>query len=172
MLETTSLSDFVQVSIQLVMAKKMFMQAMGRAVVILWVLMIAAVGHVSGQIEATPPAVPTPPTVLSPPTGVTLPSADEFAPAPGPSLEDLFPPCQGVLVVYTTTFTKKIYPYLNDTPWIQPYRFQALATLLNQGYSTIANWEMGITYQHGEVRSQSAFHSISRPSHHRECYRS
>ncbi|KAG0631966.1 hypothetical protein M758_1G294500 [Ceratodon purpureus] len=133
------------------MAKKMFMQAMGRAVVILWVLMIAAVGHVSGQIEATPPAVPTPPTVLSPPTGVTLPSADEFAPAPGPSLEDLFPPCQGVLVVYTTTFTKKIYPYLNDTPWIQPYRFQALATLLNQGYSTIANWEMGITYQHGEI---------------------
>jgi hypothetical protein len=80
------------------------------------------------------------------------PAPEAMAPAPGPGAEDLFPPCQGVLVVYETTFTKKIYPYLNDTPWIQPYRFQATATLLNEGYSSIENWEMGILYQHGEVR--------------------
>lgn len=106
------------------------------AVVVVVIMIFERVGGQPVMAPAQPP-----------PAGLPLP----MAPAPGPSMEDLFPPCQGVLAVYETTFTKKIYPFLNDTPWIQPYKFQAIATLTNEGYSTVDNWEMGITYQHGEV---------------------
>lgn len=112
-------------------------------------LVITLAFHVGGQ-AIVPPVLPPTGTVLPPDA---LPPM-EMAPAPAPSLEDLFPPCQGVLAVYTTTFTKKIYPYLNETPWIQPYSFMALASLTNMGYSTVENWEMGITYQHNEVSTR------------------
>lgn len=117
------------------------------------VIMVVVFGSVGAQPVVRAPAVaPVKPPARAPalpPTarGFPLP----IAPAPGPSLEDLFPPCQGVLAVYESTFTKKIYPFLNDTPWLQPYKFQATATLTNMGYSTVENWEMGILYQHDEV---------------------
>lgn len=104
--------------------------------------------------------VPTPP----PPTGSTPPTVppppDAYAPAPGPDASSLFPPCEGVDVLYVTTFTKKIYPFLNDTPWIQPYRFQATATITNMGYSTVKSWAVGITYQHHEVRIITALTQV------------
>lgn len=120
------------------------------AVALVLIMIVQGVGAQPGKAPTRAPAVApvqSPPAPPSPPPGLPLP----MAPAPGPSLEDLFPPCQGVLVVYETTFTKKIYPFLNDTPWIQPYKFQATATMTNMGYSTVVDWEMGITYQHHEV---------------------
>ena len=108
---------------------------------------------VSAQIVVPtppPPSTSTTPTVPTPPAAPTPP--DAYAPAPGPDGASLFPPCEGVDVLYVTTFTKKIYPFLNDTPWIQPYRFQATATITNMGYSTVKSWAMGIKYQHHEVR--------------------
>jgi hypothetical protein len=129
-------------------------------VVLLMVIQVVSGGKpialpVKARVKAlvkapVPPSLP--PSVLTPPKGGAPPAPEAMAPTPSPVLEDLFPPCQGVLVVYETTFMKKIYPYLNDRPWIQPYRFQATATLLNEGYSSIENWEMGILYQHGKVR--------------------
>lgn len=107
-------------------------------------MLLGMVVVVSAQVSA-PATSPPPPTVPPPPP-------DAYAPAPGPDAESLFPPCEGVDVLYVTTFTKKIYPYLNDTPWIQPYKFQATATITNMGYSTVKSWAMGITYQHHEVR--------------------
>ena len=105
---------------------------------------------VSAQI--TVPTPPPPTTSVPTPPAVPPPPPDAYAPAPGPDGASLFPPCEGVDVLYVTTFTKKIYPFLNDTPWVQPYRFQATATITNMGYSTVKSWAMGITYQHHEVR--------------------
>lgn len=145
------------------MARNSFTLVVRSLAWVIVVVLIEGVSHVGGQRPVQAPSV------LTPPGGRLSPAPAAMAPAPGPSMEDLFPPCQGVLVVYETTFTKKIYPYLNDTPWIQPYKFQALATLTNEGYSSIANWEMGITYQHGEV-SRQLFHLMAEvvpvPSNH------
>ena len=146
------------------MAGNSFLFAMGRARVVSFVvIMMLAVSPVGAVVPAAAPSV------LTPPAGVKPPAPDTLAPAPAPSLDDLFPPCEGVLVVYECTFTEKIYPYLNDTPWIQPYKFEALATLTNEGYSSVADWEMGITYQHGEVRSSSRTISQPNSSQSRRC---
>lgn len=72
-----------------------------------------------------------------------------FVPAPEPA--PLWPPCDGVDLIYITTFTEKIYPYLNDTRWLQPYKFTAEVVITNMRYSTVDAWAMGINCKHGEV---------------------
>lgn len=128
------------------------MQAMGgvtreMAVLLLLALSTALLfGSVQGAAAApkrTPvPAAPSP--KVQPPA-----SPPVFSPAPEPA--PLWPFCEGVDIVYVTTFTEKIFPYLNDTPWIQPYKFESQVTLTNMGYSTVEAWAMGIKFQYHEV---------------------
>lgn len=87
-----------------------------------------------------PPASPPASSPASPPV---------FSPAPEPA--PLWPFCEGVDIIYMTTFTEKIYPYLNDTPWLQPYKFESQVTLTNMGYSTVEAWAMWIKFQNHEV---------------------
>jgi hypothetical protein len=124
----------------------------GNSIQLAMVVLLMVIQVVSGGKPIALPVKARVKALVKAPVPPSLPAPEAMAPTPSPVLEDLFPPCQGVLVVYETTFMKKIYPYLNDRPWIQPYRFQATATLLNEGYSSIENWEMGILYQHGKVR--------------------
>lgn len=82
-----------------------------------------------------------------------------FAPAPEPA--PLWPPCDGVDIVYTNMYAVKIYPFLNDTPWLQPYRFESAVTITNMGYSTVEGWAIGIDFQNHEVR---IMHPLIKPS--------
>lgn len=72
-----------------------------------------------------------------------------YAPAPEPA--PLWPPCDGVDIVYINNYTARIYPFLDDTPWLQPYRFESIVTITNMGYSTVEAWAMGIDFQHNEI---------------------
>ena len=93
------------------------------------------------------PVAPDTAPVNAPVTAPVAPVV--FSPAPEPA--PLWPPCEGVDLIYITTFTEKIYPYLNDTPWLQPYKFEANVIITNMGYSTVEGWEFGLNYSHGEV---------------------
>lgn len=128
---------------------------MGPASTLAVLMMIVLLSCVGAQRARAPAATPKgavqAPGLLLPGQPATAPALAEMAPAPAPGFDELFPPCDGVHVLYESTFTKKIYPFLNVTPWIQPYSFQALATLTNMGYSTVQNWEMGIMFQHNEI---------------------
>ena len=123
------------------------MTAMGgsRAMVVVVVLYVAT-SFLCG-VCAQP--VPAPVVGAGAPTVGTAPQSPTMAPAPAPG--PLWPDCAGVDIVYVTSFTEKIYPFLNDTPWLQPYKFEASVTLTNMGYSTVEGWAMGIEYQHHEV---------------------
>jgi hypothetical protein len=47
---------------------------------------------------------------------------------------------------------EKIYPYLNASQAeLQPYSFEATATITNMGFSEVKNWAMGIRFQYDEV---------------------
>lgn len=87
--------------------------------------------------------------ITTAPAAAPLPPSTAYTPAPEPA--PLWPPCDGVDIVYVTTFTEKIYPFLNDTPWLQPYKFESVVTVTNMGYSTVEGWAIGIDYQHNEV---------------------
>lgn len=87
--------------------------------------------------------------ITKPPATAPVPPSTAFTPAPEPA--PLWPPCDGVDIVYVTTFTEKIYPFLNDTPWLQPYKFESVVTVTNMGYNTVEGWGIGIDYQHNEV---------------------
>jgi hypothetical protein len=65
--------------------------------------------------------------------------------APAPS------PCQGVVLTYNVSDIKMIYPYLSAGNPLQPYSFEATATITNEGYKTLSDWEMGIQFNHSEV---------------------
>jgi hypothetical protein len=128
------------------------MQAMGgvtreMAVVLLLALSAALLfGSVHGAVAAPKrsPVHHAPTPKVQPPAAPPV-----FAPAPEPA--PLWPFCEGVDIVYVTTFTEKIYPYLNDTPWLQPYKFESQVTLTNMGYSTVEAWAMWIKFQYHEV---------------------
>uniref|UniRef100_A0A7I4DHE2 Uncharacterized protein n=1 Tax=Physcomitrium patens TaxID=3218 RepID=A0A7I4DHE2_PHYPA len=47
-------------------------------------------------------------------------------------------PGDGVSIVYVNMYVAKIYPFLNETPWLQPYKFESVVTLTNMSYSTKA----------------------------------
>ncbi|KAG0576258.1 hypothetical protein KC19_5G067300 [Ceratodon purpureus] len=101
-------------------------------------------------VTKPPAAAPLPPTAAPlPPTAAPLPPSTAFSPAPEPA--PLWPICDGVDVVYVTTFTEKIYPFLNDTPWLQPYKFESVVTVTNMGYRTVEGWGIGINYTHHEI---------------------
>ena len=123
------------------------MTAMGgtRAMVVV-VMLYVATSFLCGVCAQQP--APAPVAGVGAPTVGTTPQSPTMAPAPAPSL---WPYCAGVDIVYVTSFTEKIYPFLNDTPWLQPYKFEASVTLTNMGYSTVMGWAMGIEYQHHEV---------------------
>lgn len=99
------------------------------------------------SVEALPFVITKPPTGAGP----LPPSASGMAFVPAPEPAPLWPPCDGVDIVYVTTFTEKIFPFLNDTPWLQPYKFESVVTVTNMGYSTVEGWAIGIDYQHNEV---------------------
>lgn len=86
-----------------------------------------------------------------------------YAPAPEPA--PLWPPCDGVDIVYINNYTARIYPFLDDTPWLQPYRFESIVTITNMGYSTVEAWAMGIDFQHNEVSIISEPHSLNQSTH-------
>jgi hypothetical protein len=44
-----------------------------------------------------------------------------------------------------------IYPYLPAGDPLQPYSFAATATITNEGYNLLSDWEMGIQFNHSEV---------------------
>lgn len=72
-------------------------------------------------------------------------------PAPAPAI--VFPVCEGVEVLYVLQKTQEIFPNAS-TAEKQPYSFEALVTLTNQGYSTLESWGVGLTYKHQEVSSR------------------
>lgn len=125
------------------------MTAMGgsRAMVVVVVVLYVATSFLCGVCAQQP--VPAPVAGARAPTVGAVPKSPTMAPAPAPG--PLWPDCAGVDIVYVTSFTEKIYPFLNDTPWLQPYKFEASVTLTNMGYSTVEGWAMGIEYQHHEV---------------------
>lgn len=49
-------------------------------------------------------------------------------------------PGDGVSIVYVNMYVAKIYPFLNETPWLQPYKFESVVTLTNMSYSTVEGW--------------------------------
>lgn len=128
------------------------MQAMGgvtREMAVLLLLALSAAllfGSVHGAVAAPKrsPVHHAPTPKVQPPAAPPV-----FSPAPEPA--PLWPFCEGVDIVYVTTFTEKIYPYLNDTPWLQPYKFESQVTLTNMGYSTVEAWAMWIKFQYHEV---------------------
>jgi hypothetical protein len=55
-------------------------------------------------------------------------------------------------LLYQVLNVEKIYPYLNASQAeLQPYSFEATATITNMGFSEVKNWAMGIRFQHDEV---------------------
>jgi hypothetical protein len=107
-------------------------------------LLLFTVLAIAASVDAQPFVITKAPTAAPLP-----PTSTAYTPAPEPA--PLWPPCDGVDIVYVTTFTEKIYPFLNDTPWLQPYKFESVVTVTNMGYSTVEGWAMGIDYQHNEV---------------------
>jgi hypothetical protein len=71
--------------------------------------------------------------------------------APAPSPAATFPNCQGVVLTYNVSDIEIIYPYLPAGDPLQPYRFAATATITNEGYNMLSDWEMGIQFNHSEV---------------------
>lgn len=116
--------------------------------VVLLLLLCVATGFLRGVCAQQPAPAPVAGGVGAPYVAMA-PQSPTMAPAPAPG--PLWPDCEGVDIVYVTSYTEKIYPYLNDTPWLQPYKFEASVTLTNMGYSTVEGWAMGIQYQHHEV---------------------
>lgn len=120
-------------------------RATGRVLVaFVFVFVVFSASVVDAQPVKAPVAAPAKAPVQPP----TLPPMS-FVPAPEPA--PLWPPCDGVDLIYINTFTGKIYPFLNDTPWLQPYKFIAQVVVTNMGYSTVDNWGIGINFTHGEV---------------------
>ncbi len=70
--------------------------------------------------------------------------------APAPSPAATFE-CQGVVLSYNVSYIKIIFPYLKAGDPLQPYSFAATATITNEGYKTLSDWEMGIQFNHSEV---------------------
>lgn len=111
---------------------------------VLLIVLFVMVVSVDGQAPIGPPVVGGPA-----PTPVPAPAPLDFAPAPEPA--PLWPPCDGVDVVYQNTLVEKIYPFLNDTPWLQPYKFSSIVTVTNMGYSTVEGWAIGMNFSNNEI---------------------
>jgi len=71
--------------------------------------------------------------------------------APAPSPAATFPNCQGIVLTYNVSGIEIIYPHLPAGDPLQPYSFAATATITNEGYNMLSDWEMGIQFNHGEV---------------------
>lgn len=93
--------------------------------------------------QGVPLAAPGPASFSPSPTPVP-------APAPGPSQDYVFPICEGVELVYVLQKTQEIFPNASLAE-NQPYSFSAQVTLTNQGYSTLEDWGVGLTYRHKEI---------------------
>lgn len=124
---------------------------MGGCKAAVWVLLVALLAifvSVEGQGRGAVPPVVAAPAPLTP-----APAPMDLAPAPEPA--PLWPPCDGVDLVYVNTRVEKIFPYLNETPWLQPYKFEAQVTVTNMGYSTVEGWAIGMNFSNGEVRGSN-----------------
>uniref|UniRef100_A0A1J3F9F4 COBRA-like protein 9 n=1 Tax=Noccaea caerulescens TaxID=107243 RepID=A0A1J3F9F4_NOCCA len=82
----------------------------------------------------------------TPPSLSQLPPAIIMAPAPAPT-----PPselCNGIFLSYTFKVGRKIPP--NDTT-DQPYRFESVLTVLNNGREELKEWRVFVGFQHREI---------------------
>jgi hypothetical protein len=78
------------------------------------------------------------------------------APAPSPAATfanclATFPNCQGVVLFYNVSYVGIIYPHLSAGSPLQPYSFGATVNIINEGYKTLSDWELGIQFNHSEV---------------------
>ncbi len=123
----------------------------------------------AGELPPKKPLYPPPPPRVFPPVqapasvhthhvAAPAPSPSRFlspvpSPGPAPAPAPLYPPCEGVDLLYQVSNVEKIYPYLNASQAeLQPYSFEATATITNMGFSEVKNWAMGIRFQHDEVQ--------------------
>ncbi|XP_010440388.1 PREDICTED: COBRA-like protein 9 [Camelina sativa] len=82
---------------------------------------------------------------ITPPSLSQLPP-EIMAPAPAPiSPSDL---CNGIFLSYEFILGRKIPP--NDTS-DQPYRFESLLTVLNNGREELKEWRVFVGFQHNEI---------------------
>ncbi|CAI9119027.1 OLC1v1020676C1 [Oldenlandia corymbosa var. corymbosa] len=67
--------------------------------------------------------------------------------APSPSSDA----CNGVYLTYTVTSNQKIVPLLKSNPARQPYRFESMLSVMNNGLEELKSWRVFVGFQHDEL---------------------
>lgn len=75
--------------------------------------------------------------------GQTSPAAE----APAPASDD----CNGIFLQYVFTSGSKIKPTLKSTPSRQPYKFQSILSIINNGLDELKLWRVFVGFQHDEL---------------------
>lgn len=112
----------------------------------IWGLVVVLAFGCILETNAAPTSSPTISPKTSPIISPTAPPPAIPAAAPAPAIL-----CGGVVLSYQVTSITKGYPFVSNAS-IQPYSFAATATITNEGYSELKNWQMGLEFQHQEVR--------------------
>lgn len=75
--------------------------------------------------------------------GQTSPVAE----APAPASDD----CNGIFLQYVFTSGSKIKPTLKTNPSRQPYKFQSILSIINNGLDELKLWRVFVGFQHDEL---------------------
>lgn len=75
---------------------------------------------------------------------LTFSQSTEEAPPPASDL------CNGVFLSYSYTTGARLTPTLKSDPSRQPYRFESMLTVLNNGLDELKSWIVFVGFQHNE----------------------
>ncbi|XP_059280761.1 COBRA-like protein 7 [Lycium ferocissimum] len=67
--------------------------------------------------------------------------------APAPASDD----CNGIFLQYVFTSGSKIKPTLKSKPSSQPYKFQSILSIINNGLDELKLWRVFVGFQHDEL---------------------